>query len=156
MRSPVLWSSFVRIPLRPQCGSFYSGGRLGYDHGSGRIHLTSNPAITAHGSYVSLSISQFETITAHGSRHLTFNLAICHNHGWRKFHPTSISGRPMRLRLISGATCLIQQGIRIHRFPPLILSSSPRPLVYSSHRSHNRFFPPAVPLCITNIYSHWI
>lgn len=74
--------------------------------------------------------------------HHTSNLAICHNHGWRKSHLISILGRSLQGQrgnssVLLGGTWLLQQGIRIHKFPLWCLSST-RSLIASFAQP---FFP---------------
>ncbi len=133
--------------------STYGSGRLRLQSRLGRFHLTSSPPITAHGSFVQLPILQSATISARGSVNLSQSRLTEVS---PVLHPRPPTARAMRLRVLLDATWLLQQGIRTHRFPLSCLSSSPRPLVHSSHRLHNRFFPSSVPLCTINIYSYQI
>ncbi len=114
------------------------------NHGSCKFRSTSAFYVLPHPATLSarsLPISQSVTITGDGS-FICFSSSAAH------------IAKAMRLCVILDATWLLQQVIRIHRFPLMSLSSSPRPLVHSLHRLHNRFFLPSILLCTINKYSH--
>ncbi len=113
-------------------GLFYAGGRLNSVTITAR-KVSPHFQSRNHSSWkfrVQLPILQSATITITADGSFTCS------------YPRPPIARAMRLRVLLDATWLLQQGIRIHRFPLSCLSSSPRPLVQSSHRLHNRFSSP--------------
>ena len=131
-----------------------------------RLHLTSSLAITAHGSLVQLPISQSATISARGSLislPISQSVTITADRSFTRSSSFAAHRKGNKATCPPGCNVASSARHKNSQVPPLmslivnlsrrLIALSTRPHVHSSHRLHNHFFPPSVPLCTINKYS---